>query len=146
MFILLGWVLGLAASALVAPALLLTLGIVLPLFLTALTAPLTALIAALGAGVVLAIAVLGLVIGFVIGYSIATAGIAPLLPGAAGLATITFPLAGNLPTPGAAAVTVPGSAGEFFGRGLLIGLSAGTNTIVLSIIPGGGLVLAAWAF
>src|SRR5262249_18253440 len=56
----------------------------------------------------------------------------------------TFPLTGKFLTP--VAVTITASLGEFFARGVLIGLSAATNTLILSLVPAVGPLLATWAF
>jgi hypothetical protein len=146
MLIFLGWIIGLAVGTVAMTALLVALGVALPIFLNALGSILTPFIAALPPWVAVALATLFLVASFLIVYLIATASIAPLLPAATGLPTITFPLAGKLATPAGVPVTIPATAGEFFARGVLIGLSAAINTVFLSLVPGAGVVLAPWAF
>jgi hypothetical protein len=146
MLIFLGWIVGLAVGILAVTALLLALGATVPFFLSALAGALTPFIAALAPWLAVALAMLFFVASFLIAYLIATASIAPLLPAATGLPAISFPLMRRLPTPGAVAVTIPVAAGEFFGRGTLIGLSAAVNTVLLSLLPGPGIALGAWAF
>lgn len=144
-FILLGWLVGLALGGITTAMALLSFGLPLPAILApfgSLLAPLFATISLL-LGFVLSL--LFLVISYSIGYAIVTASIAPLLPGLTGLATPIFPLATNvLPPPASAAVGA--TAGEYFGRGMMIGISAMTNSVLLSLIPYAGVILASWAF
>jgi hypothetical protein len=147
MFIFLGWVIGLALGALGVTALLLAVGVAVPAFLTAFAVALASLIAALAPWLAVALAVLFLLACFLMAYGIATASIAPLLPAATGLPTVTFPPPGGaFLVPGGAPVTIPATAGEFFARGLLIGLSAAINAVLLGLLPGAGAPLAVWAF
>jgi hypothetical protein len=152
-FIFLGWLLGLILGTLAAALLLLCAGVALPFSLTGLAGLLLPLITAVGPATALVLAAVFMILCFLAGYFIATAGIAPLLPGATGLPAVTFPLPFPLGTPGGVPVTIPPSIGEFFGRGLLIGLSAAINTVLLSAVPSIfnvlpviGPVLAGWAF
>lgn len=148
-FILLGWMVGLVLGGIGFAVMLVLLGTAVPAFLTVIVAFLGPLIGLLPPWftpwLVIALAMLFQILCFLLAYTLATRSIAPLLPAATGLTTITFPLAGKLGTPGGA-ITIPATAGEFFGRGMMIGLSAATNALMLSLIPGGGLVLASWAF
>src|SRR5262249_8965196 len=68
--------------------------------------------------------------------------IAPLLPGLVGV-PVVFPLSVALNLP--AAPVVPPLGGELFGRGMLIGITASTNSILLSLVPVAGGILAPWA-
>jgi hypothetical protein len=146
-FIFLGWIVGLMVGAVAVVVLLLALGAAVPGILGAFASVLTPFVGALAPWVAVAFAALLFVAGYLVAYMIATASIAPLLPAATGLVTVTFPPpAGSFATPAGVPVTIPASAGEFFGRGLLIGLSAATNSILLTLVPGAGIVLAVWAF
>src|SRR5712671_3359211 len=146
LFILLGWTIGLVVGAVALAIMFLALGFAVPAFLGVLAGVLAPALALLAPWVAAALAMLFLIASFLIAYLIATASIAPLLPAATGLATITFPLSSRLSTPGGVPVTIPPTSGEFFARGLLIGLSAATNSIVLSLVLPAGPVLSAWAF
>lgn len=144
-FILLGWLVGLALGAIATAMALLTFGLTLPAILVpfgSLLAPLFTTISLL-LGFVLSL--LFLVISYSIGYAIVTASIAPLLPGLTGLAAPIFPLAVSVPPPPASAA-VGATAGEFFGRGMMIGISAITNSVLLALIPSVGVILASWSF
>jgi hypothetical protein len=137
-FIFLGWVVGLLLGAIAAVSALLALGIAVAGALSPLGAILAPLIAALG-GLAIAVVVVFVVLCFLVAYLIATASIAPLLPAGA-----TFPLAAPFPTP--VPVTLAATPGEFFGRGVLIGLNAAINVILLEPIPVVGPLIATWAF
>ncbi|MBL6615488.1 MAG: hypothetical protein ISP49_05190 [Reyranella sp.] len=137
-FILLGWLVGLVLGALATVTALLSLGFALQGVLGALGGVLAPMVAALGS-LALAVAILFLVMGFLVAYLIATRSIAPLLPAGA-----TFPLAAPFPTP--VPVTLAATPGEFFGRGLLIGMNVSVDVILLSLVPIVGPVLATWAF
>jgi hypothetical protein len=137
-FIFLGWVVGLVLGAIAAVSALLALGLAVAGALSPLGALLGPLIAALGA-LAVAVVVVFIVLCFLVAYLIATASIAPLLPAGA-----TFPLATPFPTP--VPVTLAATPGEFFGRGVLIGLNAAVNTILLELIPVVGPLIATWAF
>lgn len=145
-FILLGWIIGLVLGAIAGVAAFLALGLGVPGPLGALGAVLAPVIALLPPWIAVALAAVFLVVCFLVAYLIATASIAPLLPVAAGVATITFPLAAPQPTPAGVPVTIPATSGEFFARGVMIGLSAATNAMVLGLMPVVGPVLAGWAF
>jgi hypothetical protein len=146
-FIFLGWIIGLVVGTVAVAVAFLALGFPVPAFLGALSGVLGPFIALLPPWVAVALAMFFLVASTLIAYFAATASIAPLLPAATSLATITFPPpSGRFDTPGVVPVTIAATSGEFFGRGVLIGLSAATNTIVLSLVPLVGPVLAAWAF
>ena len=145
--IFLGWIIGLMIGTVAVTAVLLASGAVVPAFLIALAGVLTPFVAAVGPLIVVALMMLFLVASFLIAYLIATASIAPLLPAATGLPTVTFPPpGGRFLTPAGVPIAIPATAGEFFARGVLIGLSAAINTVLLSLVPGAGIVLAAWAF
>jgi hypothetical protein len=144
MFIFLGWLVGLAVGTIGIVALLLAGGASVPAFLSGFASILATLLAALAPWLAFTLAVLFIVASFLIAYLGATASISVLLPGATGLPVVTFPLASPLSTPGGVAVTIPASPGEFFARGVLIGLSAAINTVLLLLIA--GTVLAVWAF
>jgi hypothetical protein len=138
-FILLGWLVGLLVGSIATVLLFIALGLGLPVLLTVaatLIGPLAALLSPL---LVVVLAALLLIVATIIAYAIATAGVAPALP-----AGTTFPLAMSVRlTP---PITVAASPGEFFGRGMLIGLSAAANSILLSLIPPPGGLISAWAF
>lgn len=104
------------------------------------------LLAALAPWAAVALGIFFLIACFLAAYLIATAAVAPLLPAATGLSAVTFPLTTPMPTPGGMAVTVPSPPREFFARGVLIGLSAAINAVVLLLLPGAGTALATWAF
>ena len=137
-FILLGWIVGLVLGAIAAVMALLALGVAMPALLNALGTALAPVVAALGP-LALAAVVVFVVLCFVAAYQIATVSIAPLLPAGA-----TFPLTFTFPTP--MPVTLTATPGEFFARGVLIGLNAAISAILLVPVPGVGLLLAGWAF
>jgi hypothetical protein len=144
--ILLGWLVGLVLGGVAIAILFVALGLSLPFALSGLAGILTPLVAALAVWVAVLLALLFLALCFLLAYLIATASIAPTLPTATGLPAVTFPLPRPLATPAGVAVTIPATPGEFFARGLMIGLSAASNSFVLSLIPLVGGVLAGWAF
>lgn len=145
-FIFLGWIVGLLLGAIVVLLPFLALGLAVPAFLSPFSTVLASAVALLAPWVAVAIAVVLLVISYVAAYLIATASIAPLLPGLTGVPTLAFPLAGNIATPAAVAVIVPATAGEFFARGMMVGLNALINAVLLSLVPVTGPFLAGWAF
>ena len=145
-FIFLGWIVGVLVGVVVVLLPLIALGLAVPAFLAPFSAVLATIVALLAPWVAVAIAVVLLVASFVAAYLIATASIAPLLPGLTGVPTLAFPLPSPIATPAGVAVTVPATAGEFFARGVLIGLSAAVNSLVLSLVPLIGPVLTAWTF
>jgi len=144
--IFLGWIIGLVIGAVAVTVAFLALRFPVPAFLGALAGVLAPVIALLPPWAAVALAMFFLVASFWVAYLVATASIAPLLPAATGLATMPFPIRRRLMTPGGVPVTIPATSGEFFARGVLIGLSAATNTVVLSLVPVIGPVLGAWAF
>ena len=138
-FILLGWLVGLLLGSVATALFFAGLGITVPAaiaVLVSLVGPLAALLAP-----VLAVVLAGLllILFTIFAYMIATAGIAGSVP-----AGITFPLAASVPL--MPPVIATATAGEFFGRGFLIGLSAAANTMLLIVIPQAGIPLAIWAF
>ena len=92
------------------------------------------------------IAIVAFVGPYLLGYLLATAGIAPLLPVATAIPTLTFPVAAPVPTPAGVGVVIGATALEFFGRGLMIGMTAAANAVLLSLVALAGPVLASWAF
>lgn len=145
-FIFLGWIVGIVVGVVAVLLPLIALGFAVPAFLATFSAALAPIVALLAPWVAVAIAVLLLIASFIAAYLIATASIAPLLPGLTGVPTLAFPLPMPIATPGGVAVIVPATAGEFFARGVLIGLSAAVNSLVLSLVPLIGPVLTTWAF
>lgn len=143
--ILLGWMLGLGLGAAAITLALMSFGVTLPAVVAPLGPLLAPLFTSLSPLTAFLLSVVVLVVSYAIGYTFATAGIAPALPGLTGRAT-PVPAPVSVPTPGGAAVAVPASAGEFFGRGLMIGITAMSNSILLVLIPYAGLVLGSWAF
>ncbi|HYI39927.1 MAG TPA: hypothetical protein VE053_06380 [Allosphingosinicella sp.] len=91
------------------------------------------------------VATIVLILAYIAAYGIATAAIAPLLPGLTG-GPVVYPQSSLKPTPSGVTVTVPQTAGEHFGRGLAIGLTAVLNLLVLGVIPISGTWLGGWAF
>ncbi|HEY7640634.1 MAG TPA: hypothetical protein VH814_12995 [Steroidobacteraceae bacterium] len=89
-----------------------------------------------------------LVASYVAAYSIATASIGPLLPALTGQPQLRFPLTTpcGQPTPAGVAVIVPATGGELFARGLMFGLTAVVNALLLKPVPLVGPLLAAWSF
>jgi len=67
--------------------------------------------------------------------------IAPLLPALTGLSAPIFPLAASV-LPTGASVPVGATSGEFLGRGMMIGITATVNTVILGLVPFAGPVLA----
>lgn len=144
-FILLGWLVGLALGGLATAMALLSFGLTLPAALASFAAILAPFMSTLSVLMGFVLSILVLIVAYMLGYGIATASIAPLLPGLTGLAAPIFPLAASAPPP-AAPAAVGATAGEFFGRGMMIGISAMANSVVLALIPFAGLILASWAF
>src|SRR5438105_895420 len=126
LLILLGWVIGIGLGAAATVFALMSFGLTLPAVVAPLGPILAPLFTALSPLTAFLLSILVLVLSYSIGYVFATAGIAPALPGLTGLMT-PVPAPTPVPTPGGAAVTVPASAGEFFGRGLMIGITAMSN-------------------
>lgn len=145
-FIFLGWIVGIVLGVIALLLPLMALGFAVPAFLTTLSTVLAPVVALLSPWLAVVIAALFLIVSFIAAYLIATASVAPLLPGLTGVPTLAFPLPTPIATPGAVAVTVPATSGEFFARGMLIGLSVATNALLLGLVPFIGPVLAAWAF
>lgn len=144
-FILLGWLVGLALGGLATALALLSLGFTLPAGLTPFASILAPLISTLSQLLGILLSLLALILAYALGYGIATTSIAPLLPGVTGLMAPIFPLAALAPPPAMPTVVGP-TAGEYFGRGMMIGISAMTNSVMLALIPFAGAVLASWAF
>ena len=144
-FIFLGWLVGLALGGFATAMALMSFGLMLPGILTPFASILAPLMSTLSLLVAFLLSLFVLIFGYVLGYGIATASIAPLLPGVTGLVAPIFPLATLAPAP-AMPTVVPATSGEYFGRGLMIGISAMTNSVLLAQIPFAGVVLASWAF
>jgi hypothetical protein len=144
-FILLGWLIGLALGAIATAMLLLSFGLTLPAVLTPFASQLAPLFTTISLLLGVVLSLLFLVFSYSIGYAIVTASIAPLLPGLTGIPAPIFPLAMSV-SPPAAPSAVGATAGEFFGRGMMIGISAMTNSVLLVTIPFAGVFLASWAF
>lgn len=134
--IVIGWLTGIILGLLLGLPAVLALALPLPAVLTTLIAALGAVLPAIGFGV----AMLLIVLAYLIAYIIGTISIAPGLP-----AGITFPLpASVLP---AAPTVIASGVGELFARGMLFGLSATLNAVVLVCAPApGNLIIASWAF
>lgn len=148
-FLLFGWLIGLALGAFSTVLAVLALGLSVPLFLGPLAGILAPIFATLGAIAGVLLALLALIVSYLVGYTIVTASIAPLLPGLTGRAAPIFPLATRVSTPTAATVPVPPTSGEFFGRGLMIGITAMTNSLLLFVLiplPPAAVFLSAWVF
>jgi hypothetical protein len=144
-FILLGWLVGLALGGIATAMALLSFGLTLPAILTPFAGLLAPLFTTISALLGFVLSLLFLVISYAIGYTIVTASIAPLLPGLVGLPAPIFPRATSFPPP-PVPTPVGATPGEFFGRGLMIGITAMTNSVILILIPYAGVVLASWAF
>lgn len=141
-----GWLVGLILASLFGAAALLAFGLAVPAFLTLLTA-IVAPIATLSAFLTLIASLLGLILAYLIGYIIATRAIAPLLPPLVS-GPIIFSMGHILFVPvSGAATSIPPTNGEFFGRGMMIGLTAATDFILLAgLIPVAGILIGSWAF
>ena len=159
-FILLGWAVGVAAGFAIGLVALVFFGISAAAIIAALSGtPLAALIpavsvlsgvlpgllAAIGAvpasvsAIVMILLALGAIffayfVVYFVGYLIASAAIAPLLPGLTGIPGLTFPIGGPLATPGDVPVTVPATPGEFFARGLMAGFNASVNLLLIMLL------------
>jgi len=168
-FILLGWIVGVLLALSVGLFALLAFGLPVATLIAALVgtplalfAPLLTALAALmpGLAAVIAAALAGLsvlllallaviailvayALVYLAGYAIATAAITPLLPGLTGVPGLSFPLASPIATPpGAGAVTVPPTPGEFLARGLMIGFNASVNFLLILLLA---LIDPVWA-
>src|SRR5215210_1052531 len=125
----LGWLIGLLFGTVLAIAALIALSLPIPVFL----GPLAPLI-----GAPPLIVTVGLIVlVYLAAYALATLSLAPLLP------TVTFPLTGRLIP--AAPVRLALAPGERFARGVSLGMTAGMNSIVLSLVPVAGAFLGPWA-
>ena len=144
-FILLGWLVGLVLGGFATAMALLSLGLTIPAALIPFASLLAPLFSAISVLLGFVLSLLALVLAYSFGYAIVTASIAPLLPGLTGLAAPIFPLASATAAPPAPAA-VAATSGEFFGRGILIGITAATNSVLLFLIPLAGVFLAPWAF
>lgn len=144
-FIFLGWLVGLALGGIATALALLSLGLTMPAALTPFASILAPIMTTLSQLLALVLSILVLIFAYALGYGIATVSIAPLLPGLTGLVAPIFPLAAPVPAP-AMPTVVGATAGEYFGRGMMIGISAMTNSVLLALIPFAGVVLASWAF
>ena len=127
----LGWLIGLLFGAVLGGAVLVVLSLRIPVSF----GPLYGLIGALP----LVATVVLIVLVYLAAYALATVSLAPLLP------AVTFPLTTPCLPPGCASVRIAPPPGERFGRGLLIGMTAGLNSVFLLLLPVGGLVLSVWA-
>lgn len=130
--IVLGWLVGLVVGALLGAAALLALSVPLPPAF----GPLAPLVSGLPVLVVVAL----LVLAYIAAYILATRSLTPLLP------TTAFPLPGAVLPPGTTSVLLGPVPGELFARGILLGLTATLNAIILLSIPGVGLLIATWTF
>src|ERR1700730_2275696 len=130
-FILLGWLVGLALGGLAAAMALLSFGLTLPAVLASFASILAPLMSTVSLLIGFLLSLLVLILAYMLGYGIATASIAPLLPGLTRVAAPIFPLAAAAPPP-AVPTPVGATAGEFFGRGMMIGISAMANSVILA--------------
>lgn len=175
-FIVLGWLVGVAAGLVLGPLGMLLLGLPVGAILaTLLGTPFAFLVpivsAVLGLLPGLATAVAGLLTGvsvlllallgvatifaaylliYLLGYVIATMAIGPLLPAATGNPTLSFPLAAAAPTPGTTSVVLTPTPGESFARGLIVGFNATVNFLLILMLaafdPVWAPIAAAFAF
>lgn len=90
------------------------------------------------------VAVIAITLVYVVAYSIATRAIAPLLPPLV-RGTIAFPAGGRIFPASGSATTIPATRGEYFARGLMIGLTAALNYMIFLQVPAVGPPLGAWA-
>lgn len=90
------------------------------------------------------VAAIAIILVYVVAYSIATRSIAPLLPPLV-RGTITFPAGGRIFPASGSATTIPATRGEYFARGLMIGLTAALNYMILRQVPVVGPPLSVWA-
>lgn len=133
--IFLGWIIGISLAGLLGGTAVVGFGGALPSFLAVLAGPVAAIISILSTIVAALLAMLLIVIVYIIAYFTATWAIASYLP--------TIDGNPHYPT---SATTVPVTAGEYFARGVMVGLTAGLNLLLLALIPLVGLFLGGWAF
>lgn len=136
-FILLGWLIGVATGLALGNAILVSLAISLPPLLLSILSALTTLPFAIPP----LVAILVLVAFYIVAYGIATFSLTAALP------AFTPPLAAAVATPAGVSVRVGAAAGELFARGLLIGATAILNAMGAILWPGSpGAFLSVWCF
>lgn len=133
--IVLGWIIGVLIGVVPALSVVLALALPIPTALATLIAALPIAVASIGFGA----AVLFIVLAYITAYTIGTLSIAPGLP-----AGTTFPL--PVPVAVGAPTVIASGTGELFARGVMLGLSATVNLIVLACLPPGNWIIASWAF
>lgn len=126
-----GWVIGLLVGVVLSAAALVALSLPLP--------PALGPLAPFVNSIPLLVAIALVVLAYIGAYALATRSLAPLLP------TTAFPLAAPVSTPTMASVLLGPALGELFARGMLLGLTASLNGIILLATPGAGIVLALWS-
>ena len=138
-----GWLIGVFVGFVLIVTIFIALALPLPPFvgfLAALVAAITTVVGTVTPAAALVVAGVLVASVYLWGYAIATSSVAASLP------AVTLPLTASVPTPTGGPVALPTFPGELFGRGLMIGQTAVLNAAILSVIPGIGPVLAAWAF
>ncbi len=136
-FLLLGWLIGVATGFALGTAVLISFAISLPAILLSLISFLPTLPFIIPP----AIAILVLVAFYLLAYVIATLSLTPVLP------AFTPPVTTPVATPAGVSVRVGAAAGELFARGLLIGASAILNAMGAILWPGSpGVFLSVWCF
>ena len=140
-----GWLLGIAMGAGGTTFALMSLGVILPAVVAPLGTLLAPLLSSLSPISGLLLAIVFLILGYALAYTLATGSLAPALPGLTGLPT-PVPAMATVPTPGGAPVPMPAAGMEFLARGVMIGMTAMSNSIILVLIPYAGVILASWAF
>jgi len=136
-FLLLGWVIGVATGLALGMAILVSFAISLPALLLSLISALPTLPFTIPP----LVAILVLIAFYILAYAIATLSLRPALP------AFTPPLAAAIATPAGVSVRVGAVAGELFARGLLIGATAILNAMGAILLPGPvGPLLSVWCF
>ena len=136
-FLLLGWLVGVATGLALGTAILVSFAISLPPLLLSLISALPTLPFAIPP----LLAIIVLIAFYILAYAIATLGIRPVLP------AFTPPLLVAIATPAGVSVRAGAAPAELFARGLLIGATAILNAMGAILLPGSpGVFLSAWCF
>lgn len=142
--IFLGWILGIALGFVLSIAVAASIGATIPAVLQAIASPFTFLGSLLPSFVTVLIASLLLIIVYVFAYRMATLAIAPSVFSLSLTSAASLPL--SSPVSASSAITIPAANGEFFARGLSIGLTAAVNLVTWSIISAQGIWVGLYGF
>lgn len=142
-----GWVLGVAIGFILSLVFASAVSAFVPPALLAIASPFISWVGPLPSAVIALLAALLVVIAYVLAYRAATLAIAPSVSSVLQTAGLMLPLQSTVSTQASMpVVTIPSANGEFFARGVSIGLTAAINFVIWSTLPGQGIWVGLYCF